>query len=42
MGRTDVRHEAFEVLLDSRAYPEWVADAPVAEATVAGTLDGVM
>jgi heme-degrading monooxygenase HmoA len=42
MGRTDVRHEAFEVLLDSRAHPEWVADAPVAEATVAGTLDGVM
>ena len=23
MGRTDVRHEAFEVLLDSRTRPEW-------------------
>lgn len=25
MGRTDVRHEAFEVLMDSRAAPEWRA-----------------
>lgn len=24
MARTDVRHEAFEVLLDSRVEPEWV------------------
>lgn len=23
MGRTEVRHEAFEVLLDSRGTPEW-------------------
>lgn len=23
MGRTEVRHEAFEVLMDSRAAPEW-------------------
>jgi heme-degrading monooxygenase HmoA len=23
MGRTAVRHEAFEVLMDSRAVPEW-------------------
>lgn len=23
MGRTEVRHEAFEVLMDSRAVPEW-------------------
>lgn len=23
MGRTEVRHEAFEVLMDSRATPEW-------------------
>lgn len=31
MGRTDVRHEAFEVLMDSRIDPEWVghvADPP--------------
>jgi heme-degrading monooxygenase HmoA len=25
MGRTTVRHEAFEVLMDSRAAPEWRA-----------------
>ncbi len=25
MGRTGVRHEAFEVLMDSRAQPEWLA-----------------
>ena len=25
MGRTDVRHEAFEVLMDSRAESEWLA-----------------
>lgn len=25
MGRTEVRHEAFEVLMDSRAQPEWLA-----------------
>jgi heme oxygenase (mycobilin-producing) len=25
MRRTDVRHEAFEVLMDSRARPEWLA-----------------
>jgi hypothetical protein len=25
MGRTEVRHEAFEVLMDSRAAPEWRA-----------------
>lgn len=24
MARTEVRHEAFEVLMDSRAQPEWV------------------
>jgi heme-degrading monooxygenase HmoA len=23
MGRTEVRHEAFEVIMDSRATPEW-------------------
>lgn len=29
MGRTTVRHEAFEVLMDSRSAPEWVAsDVP--------------
>ncbi len=27
MSRSDVRHEAFEVLMDSRAQPEWLADA---------------
>lgn len=27
MGRSSVRHEAFEVLMDSRARPEWLADA---------------
>ena len=27
MGRSEVRHEAFEVLMDSRAEPEWLADA---------------
>lgn len=26
MARTDVRHEAYEVLMDSRAAPEWMAD----------------
>jgi heme-degrading monooxygenase HmoA len=26
MSRTDVRHEAFEVLMDSRARPEWLGD----------------
>ena len=25
MGRTEVRHEAYEVLMDSRRMPEWVA-----------------
>lgn len=25
MGRTTVRHEAYEVLMDSRRSPEWVA-----------------
>lgn len=30
MGRTDVRHEAFEVLMDSRARPEWLAAEPAA------------
>lgn len=25
MGRTTVRHEAFEVLMDSRTQPEWLA-----------------
>jgi heme-degrading monooxygenase HmoA len=29
MGRSDVRHEAFEVLMDSRARPEWLAEAAV-------------
>ncbi len=24
MGRTDVRHEAYEVLMDSRCAPEWI------------------
>jgi heme oxygenase (mycobilin-producing) len=24
MARTDVRHEAFEVLMDSRSAPEWI------------------
>lgn len=28
MARTEVRHEAFEVLLDSRSRPEWLAGAP--------------
>lgn len=27
MSRSDVRHEAFDVLMDSRAQPEWLADA---------------
>lgn len=26
MGRTEVRHEAFEVLMDSRTDPEWIAE----------------
>jgi heme-degrading monooxygenase HmoA len=30
MARTQVRHEAFEVLMDSRASPEWRAPAAVA------------
>jgi heme oxygenase (mycobilin-producing) len=25
MARTEVRHEAFEVLMDSRGEPEWIA-----------------
>jgi heme oxygenase (mycobilin-producing) len=25
MGRTEVRHEAYEVLMDSRGAPEWIA-----------------
>lgn len=25
MGRTEVRHEAFEVLMDSRRDPDWIA-----------------
>ncbi|MDX1673336.1 MAG: antibiotic biosynthesis monooxygenase [Longimicrobiales bacterium] len=30
MGRTDVRHEAYEVLMDSRSEPEWQpAELPV-------------
>lgn len=28
MGRTDVRHEAFEVLMDSRTDPEWIGRDP--------------
>jgi hypothetical protein len=28
MGRSDVRHEAFEVLMDSRSQPEWLGQAP--------------
>lgn len=28
MGRTEVRHEAFEVLMDSRTQPEWVDPDP--------------
>ena len=36
MGRSEVRHEAFEVLMDSRAHPEWIADVGVPE-----TSDGV-
>lgn len=28
MARTEVRHEAFEVLMDSRADPEWVRSSP--------------
>ena len=27
MGRTDVRHEAYEVLMDSRKEPEWLPAA---------------
>jgi heme oxygenase (mycobilin-producing) len=26
MARTSVRHEAFEVLLDSRRHPEWITE----------------
>lgn len=26
MARSEVRHEAFEVMMDSRAHPEWLAD----------------
>ena len=36
MGRSEVRHEAFEVLMDSRAQPEWIADVGMTE-----TSDGV-
>lgn len=32
MERTTVRHEAFEVLMDSRAAPEWAGAAGAAEA----------
>lgn len=28
MARTEVRHEAFEVLMDSRARPEWIGRDP--------------
>lgn len=28
MGRTEVRHEAFEVLMDSRGEPEWLGAGP--------------
>lgn len=27
MSRTEVRHEAFEVMMDSRSAPEWLDDA---------------
>ena len=39
MGRTSVRHEAYEVLMDSRAAPEWrdagaeAGESPVAVGT---------
>lgn len=28
MARTEVRHEAYEVLMDSRGQPEWIAAQP--------------
>lgn len=28
MARTEVRHEAYDVLIDSRAEPEWIARQP--------------
>ena len=28
MGRSEVRHEAFEVLMDSRGVPEWMVPLP--------------
>lgn len=30
MNRTEVRHEAYEVLMDSRGAPEWLAGDPAA------------
>lgn len=32
MARTDVRHEAYEVLMDSRVDPEWIASDPEEDA----------
>jgi heme-degrading monooxygenase HmoA len=31
MARTEVRHEAFEVLMDSRSAPEWLAASSTVE-----------
>ena len=39
MRRSDVRHEAFEVLMDSRSRPEWIAVDPVAELAVGAAPD---
>jgi heme-degrading monooxygenase HmoA len=37
MARTAVRHEAFEVLMDSRAHPEWLADVIAASHAIEPT-----
>lgn len=31
MGRSTVRHEAYEVLMDSRRLDEWVGEEPIAD-----------
>jgi heme-degrading monooxygenase HmoA len=39
MARTVVRHEAFEVLMDSRARPEWLDDSLAASRAIEPTAD---
>jgi heme oxygenase (mycobilin-producing) len=31
MARTEVRHEAFDVMMDSRSSPEWISPPPAPE-----------